>query len=115
MTWIKEEREAFESLASDLRVHTCYYEDLVEDLKMVGWFGRFQQDTTVLRSLAAFLNVPNRFRDYGYIRKVINRPYKDLIENYDELVAAIRDSPLSEFAATLELVQPSVTPAARAA
>jgi hypothetical protein len=101
--WINQEREAFEQLTHDLRVHTCYYEDLVCDLKSVRFFGRFPKDTVALSKLAKLLNIPNRFRNYGYIRKVINRPYKRIIENYDELIAAIRDSPLSEFAATLQV------------
>jgi LPS sulfotransferase NodH len=113
--WIKEEREAFEGLAGDLSVHKCYYEDIVADLKSVTWFGRLRQDTTALSGLAAFLNVPNRFWSYGYIRKVINRPYKELIENYDEVMAALIDSPFSEFAETLEPRQSSATPPARAA
>lgn len=113
--WITEEREAFERLAGDLKVHTCYYEDVVSDLKSVTWFGRFRQDTSALSKLAAFLNVPNRFWNYGYIRKVIDRPYNELIENYDEMVAALNDSPFSEFAASLEVDSPSTAPAARAA
>jgi hypothetical protein len=99
--WINAEREIFEKLASDLNVHTCYYEDLVADLKRVRFFGRFPENTLALNKLAAFLDVPNRFRNKGKIRKVINRPYKEVIENYDELLAAIKDSPLWEFAATI--------------
>jgi hypothetical protein len=100
--WITEEREAFERVASGLEVHTCYYEDIVSDLQSVGWFKRFRQNTAALSQIAEFLDVPNQFRDYGYIRKVINRPYRELLANYDELVSAIQFSPYSEFIPSLE-------------
>jgi hypothetical protein len=35
------------------------------------------------------------------VPKVINRPYREIIENYDEIVAAVKASPFQEFAETI--------------
>ncbi|MGN6391827.1 MAG: hypothetical protein ACTHM9_06235 [Gemmatimonadales bacterium] len=99
--WSNTEREEFLRLADDLPLHTCSYEDLVDDLKRVNTAGEFPADTIVLAPVAKFLGVPNEFRFASSIRKVINRPYGEILENYDELVSAIRDSPYAEFADTL--------------
>jgi hypothetical protein len=101
VTWIEQERNEFVRLSQDLRVQTCLYEDLVDDLSRVDDAGYFRDDSAALSPLAAFLKVPNRFRYNRQIRKVINRPYAEILENYDELIGAVKDSALSEFAATL--------------
>jgi hypothetical protein len=100
--WITEERNAFEPMANGLKVHTCYYEDIVDDLQSVDRFKRFRRNTAALSKMAEFLDVRNRFQDHGHIRKVINRPYRALLANYDELISAVQNSPYSEFIASLE-------------
>jgi hypothetical protein len=99
--WMNNEREEFLRLADDLPLHTCYYEDLVDDLKRVNAAGEFPADTIVLAPVAKLLGVPNEFRFKTSIRKVINRPYCEILENYDELLSTIRNSPYAEFADTL--------------
>jgi hypothetical protein len=101
MRWMKAEREEFMRLAADLPVHVCVFEDLVEDLRRVDAEGVFPANTQTLRPLAAFLGVKNKFRHGGKIHKVINRPYADIIDNYDELVRAVERSEFCEFAGTL--------------
>ena len=101
MNWIKTEREEFTRLAQGLMVQTIVYEDLVDDVSRVNVAGDFPSDTRALSRLAAFLDVPNRFRNDRLMRKVINKPYTDVLENCDELVAALEASEFSEFAPTL--------------
>jgi len=101
MVWIKEERDEFMRLAQDLTIQMFVYEDLVDDLSRINAAGDFPEDTRVLSRLATFLDVPNHFRNDRQMRKVINRPYSDILENCDELVAALEMSGFSEFAPTL--------------
>ena len=100
INWINSEREEFLRLSHDLSMQTCYYEDLVEDIGRVDGDGFFREDSA-LGSVATFLDVPNRFRFVPCMSKVINRPYCEILENYDELRRAIQDSAYSEFAETL--------------
>jgi hypothetical protein len=101
IAWIKDERDEFLRLAQDLPMQTCAYEELIQDLGRADPAGNFPEDTTALSRLATFLDVANRFRYRGYTRKVINKPYAESIENYNELVLAIKQSEYSEFADTL--------------
>jgi hypothetical protein len=101
MVWIKEERDEFMRLAQDLTMQTFVYEDLVNDLSRINAAGDFPEDTRVLSRLATFLDVPNHFRNDRQMHKVINKPYADILENCDELVAALEASEFSEFAHTL--------------
>lgn len=98
--WIQGEREEFLRLSQDLSMQTCLYEDLVDDMARIDGAGFFREDST-LSSIAAFLNVPNRFQNVPGMSKVINRPYCEILENYDELRRAIQDSAYYEFAETL--------------
>jgi hypothetical protein len=99
--WIQDEREEFLRLAQSLPMQTCVYEELVEDLRQIDASGFFPKDAAALRPLAKFLGVPNRFRYGREICKVINRPYAEILENYDELVRALADSEFAELADTL--------------
>jgi hypothetical protein len=81
-------------------MQTCFYEDLVEDIGRVDRCGFFRDDSGP-GSIAEFLNVPNQFRYVPCMSKVINRPYYEILENYDELLSAVKGSPYSEFAETL--------------
>ena len=80
-------------------MQTFVYEDLVDDLSRINAAGDFPEDTRVLSRLATFLDVPDHFRNNQQEEvKVINRPYSDILENSDELVAALEMSGFSEFA-----------------
>jgi hypothetical protein len=98
--WITGEREEFLRLSQDLSMQTYFYEDLVEDMASVDASGFFREDST-LSSISTFLKVPNRFRLVPGMSKVINRPYCEILENYDELLGAIKKSAYSEFAESL--------------
>ncbi len=102
MKWIQVEREEFVHLTQDLPVLTCVYEDLVGDLSQLNESGEFPEETTVLKPLAEFLGVPNRFVYDGKMRKVVNKPYVEILDNFDELVQELRKSEFCEFADSLE-------------
>jgi hypothetical protein len=97
MRWIREERDEFCRLGHDLSVHSCGYEDLAGDVGRVDAEGNFPADSPTLSAIATFLGVPNTFRFKRNIHKAINRPYAEIIENYDELVRAVDESEFAEF------------------
>jgi hypothetical protein len=101
MHWIHDEREEFLRLSADLPMHTCSYEDLAAEIRDIDSSGRFRDDGPMLGGLARFLNVRADFRFDGQIRKALNRPYRDILANYDDVVAAVAASSFPEFAETL--------------
>jgi hypothetical protein len=99
MRWISNQRAEFQRLAHGISICECVYEDLVADLARVDADGVFPSDAKSLRPLAEFLSVPNQFRYMGNIHKAINRPYEEVIENYDEVLRAVEASEFAEFVA----------------
>lgn len=101
VNWIQAARAELTRLTRDMPVQTCVYEDLVDDLAQIDSDGTFPEDSKTLSTVAAFLDVPNRFSYNGRLKKVINRPYAEILENHEDLVCALHDSPYAEFADTL--------------
>lgn len=100
MQWVVAERKEFLRLSTDLRIHTCTYEDLVAEIANVDAEGQIREGS-VLGGIAKFLGVEPKFRFHARIKKVLNRPYSELIDNYKDVVTAVRKSEFSEFAKTL--------------
>lgn len=108
MKWIRDEREEFERLSQDLPMLTCVYEDLVDDLRKVDEAGAFPEETKALSPLAEFLGVSNQFVYDGQMKKVVSKPYSEILENFDELITEMKNSEFSEFADSLRAsVRPS--------
>lgn len=101
MHWAQEERNEFLRLSAGLRIHNCEYEDVVADLAKVKADGSFGRDASAVQGIAKFLGVDADFRFEGRIRKVLDRPYSETIENYQEVVKAIRKSEFSTLVATI--------------
>jgi hypothetical protein len=101
LQWIKFEREEFVRLARGLPIYTIGYEDLVDDLNRVDQGSELPQDTRVLARLAELIDVPNQFSFTGQMRKVINQPYTEIIENHDELLEELKTSEFAELACSL--------------
>jgi len=98
LRWIKFEREEFIRLARGMQVHTIAYEDLMADLDRVEPGGELPPDTKVFARLAELWDVPNKFRHKCKLNKVICKPYAELIENFDELMAELKSSEFAELA-----------------
>ncbi len=101
MTYIQNERDEFLRLTQDLNVQTFSYEDLVQDVSSANEAGLIPMNTRVLQPIAECLNVPNQFERPQGMHKVINRPYSEILDNFDEIVAALKSSQFSEFTSSL--------------
>ncbi|MFT7536594.1 MAG: hypothetical protein ACI85K_002548, partial [Hyphomicrobiaceae bacterium] len=96
--WVAKDREVFRTLAGGMKYLEVCYEDVAEDCKSADESGRIREDSLILSKVADFLNVPNEFYAPSTISKVINRPYSEIIENYQEVVAAVRKSEFKKLA-----------------
>lgn len=101
MRWTVAEREQFELLTRDLHVLRCEYEEITADIAKVDSEGRFGRDATTMRRIAEFLGVDCEFRFKGHCRKVLDRPYSETIENYRDVVAAVKRSEFFQLAGTI--------------
>ena len=99
--WIAAETAEFQRLAKGLRCLDITYEDVVADCATGDENGRLSQSGVVLPKIAEFLSVPNEFYVPTTIAKVVNRPYSEIIENHDEVVAAIEQSEFAPLATTV--------------
>jgi hypothetical protein len=99
--WVREERAAFEKLSQDLPVSVIAYEDVVEDVRNVDAEGMFRNASVAIGRVANLLEIPNRFSYCQCRPKVINRPYREVIANYDEVVKAVETSEFSRFAESI--------------
>ncbi len=113
MKCIQDERKEFVSLSQDLPVQTFAYEDLISDLGRVNQSGEFPTNTIFLKPLAEFLGVPNYFVYDGKMHKVVNKPYSEVLENFEELVSHLRNSEFSEYADLLDTGVAQLSPAIR--
>ena len=98
--WVATEVEAFRELASGLNYLEVFYEDIAADCAEVDAEGRIQGNKALPR-VAEFLGVPCEFHAPATISKVINRPYSEIIENYDEIVSALKKSEFKKLADTV--------------
>jgi hypothetical protein len=103
LRWIAEARDNLLRWADELQIplHTCTYEDLVADLGRIDREGNFPENTAAVRPLAELLGVPNWFHFLGRQHKVINRPYSEIIDGYDDVVQELQSSEFAEFAETI--------------
>lgn len=98
--WVAHEVEVFRALAGKLNYLEVYYEDVAADCADVDAGGRIQ-GKKAMPQVADFLGVPDEFYAPATISKVVNRPYSEIIENYDEIVATIRKSEFKKLAGTI--------------
>ncbi|MBW4653259.1 MAG: sulfotransferase [Kaiparowitsia implicata GSE-PSE-MK54-09C] len=98
---IIQDREYFKRLLKQGEMFEVFYEELnhlvnEDQEKLLN-----AQELNLLQQLAEFILVDPSFQRPTTIKKVIDRPYADLIENYGDVVDAVRDSEFSEFALQL--------------
>lgn len=97
---VRQDRALEQSLAG-IRHVTCSYETLVGDLARAGADGTVPPGSTTFTAIAQLLGVDDRFRRPKHLRKVVHRPYAEVIANHDEVCAAVRASEFARLTATL--------------
>ena len=98
--WVAGEVEEFRKLASGMNYLEICYEDVAADSAEVDADGRIRGNKAMPR-VAEFLDVPAEFYAPSTISKVINRPYSEIIENYDEIVGVVKKSEFKKMADTV--------------
>lgn len=99
--WIENSAAAFREMTRDLRVLEISYERLVAACARVSPGARLGESARVMGEIATFLGIDNDFMHPVSIRKVVDRPYSQLVANYDEVVVAVRESEFEPFLATI--------------
>jgi LPS sulfotransferase NodH len=97
---VQQQRE-LELFTRDSLVVRCYYEDLVEAIADADPDKDLSDHPGVLHDIAAALGVPRRFRYDGRLQRATNKPYPEIIANYDAFLAAIEASEFAPWAATI--------------
>jgi LPS sulfotransferase NodH len=99
--WIREQRDLFRQLSKDLTVLEVAYEDVAQACESAGSGKPLAQKSAVMQQIADFLQLPNKFTSPTSIAKVINRPFKEILANHAEVLAAVKRSEFAEFATTM--------------
>jgi LPS sulfotransferase NodH len=97
---IMAQQRCFELFTQDYPVQVCEYEALAETVA-AAINAEIPPDCEPLRSIASAFGIPCRFHFHGRLHRAINRPYRDIIANHSELVAALECSEFAAFARTI--------------
>lgn len=101
LQWIVEEAASFRALAEGIDVLDVYYEDLVEECNAALPDGKLRIESRLMDRIRKFLGVYNSFSRPASLKKVIDRPYSEVLENYSAVLEAIRRSPFEQLAASI--------------
>lgn len=99
--WIRTERDLFRELGKDLKVLELAYEDVAAACDGVAAGKPLAADDATVGQIAAFLQVPETFARPGSIKKVIDKPYQEVLVNHAEVVREVERSEFREFASTI--------------
>ncbi len=99
-TWVSGQRQVFHGMSESHNVLNIYYEDIASACAEAGEGGDISEHAD-LKRIAEFMDVPSIFSNPTSIKKVINRPYSEILSNYKAVRKAIDRSPFAEFASTI--------------
>jgi LPS sulfotransferase NodH len=83
------------------RLATCEYGEIVRGLDACDAAGRLVGPDNPFFAIADFLGVERRFDRGQLMRKVIQRPYREIVANYREMVASVRRTEFARFIETI--------------
>ncbi|MEY2715420.1 MAG: hypothetical protein RIT24_1763 [Planctomycetota bacterium] len=95
--WIAEQRALFRQMSTGSEVYDLAYEDLAELCEGAPSEDKLEASSEVVAGLCGFLAVDADFRRPKSISKVINRPFHQILSNYEELKRAILVSEFHQF------------------
>lgn len=95
--WIAEQRALFRQMSSGTELHDLAYEDLADLCDASEMDVPLDGGSAVVVGLSKFLGVDPDFRRPKSISKVINRPFRKILSNYEALKRAILVSEFHQF------------------
>ena len=95
--WVESEAAVFRDMTRDLRVLEISYERLIAACARVAPGAKLGASARVMGEVASFLGIDNDFEHPASIKKVVDRPYAELLSNYAAVVAAVRGSEFEPF------------------
>ena len=98
LQWIEDEVAEFRKLAAGMNVLDVHYEDLVAACAKADASGWLDPYNELLDALRKTLGVENAFFRPTSLKKVIDRPYSEIVANHGEIVAAVAKSKWARFA-----------------
>lgn len=99
--WIQSQRDLFRKLSASVSVIEVTYEDVADSCRAAGADGDISAHPC-MKQLADFLEITPNFHNPTTIKKVINKPYRQILSNFKQVVSALKNSAFAEFAGTLE-------------
>jgi LPS sulfotransferase NodH len=97
MGWLAGEIHAFQAQAKKVRLLDISYESVASACESVEP-GEPIQGNEQMAKIAEFLSIPNEFRSPTTISRVVNRPYREILQNYKAIVKAVKKSEYAEYA-----------------
>ena len=88
-------------MSANLSVLEVTYEDVADSCRSPGADGDISAHSC-MKEIADFLQITLNFDNPTTIKKVINKPYKEILSNFKQVVSALKNSAFAEFAGTLE-------------
>ncbi len=101
LTWIDDEVGHFRRLTDGMQVLDVAYEDLVSACDKADPSGWLDPYNGLLDGIRKTLGVENAFFRPTSLKKVIDRPYREIVANHAEIVAAVAKSKFARFADTM--------------
>lgn len=101
LEWIDDEVTHFRRLTAGMQVLDVAYEDLVSACDKPGPSGWLDPYNELLDGIRKTLGVENAFFRPTSLKKVIDRPYREIVANHAEIVAAVAESKFARFADTM--------------
>ncbi|MCK5944023.1 MAG: hypothetical protein KAI24_18705 [Planctomycetes bacterium] len=99
--WVAHQRKLLREMTAGMSVHEVTYEDVAAACRAPADDGDIGGNDC-MRGLAEFLGIASSFRNPTTIKKVINRPYREILSNYKAIRKALEASEFAEFADSID-------------
>jgi LPS sulfotransferase NodH len=95
--WVESETGTFRKMAKGMKVLEVSYERVAGACARSVPGDKLGPSVRVMAEIAEFLGLASEFSNPTTIQKMIDRPYRELVSNYEEMKAGIRSSEFEPF------------------
>ena len=95
--WVESETGTFRRMAKGMKVLEVSYERVAGACARTAPGEQLGQSVRVMAEIAEFLGLASEFSSPTTIQKMVDRPYHEIVSNYEELKAGIRSSEFEPF------------------